>query len=159
MDRNKIIRCVDISKEDAAFLLKEQEPDEPKMIDMEKVIKGLEICIKVQDNEVCPKECPYRKDVCYGTSGLMADALALLKEQEARVLTLEEVLGGDECWVEYINGGCGYCDCYLDDDAKSIVINRTLRKDFNVSPNGYGKVWRCWSARPTDEQRKAVKWE
>ena len=26
MDRNKIIRCVDISKEDAAFLLEEQEP-------------------------------------------------------------------------------------------------------------------------------------
>ena len=89
----------------------------------------------------------------------LAEITELLQEQEARVLTLEEVLGGDECWVEYINGGCGYCDCYLDDDAKSIVINRTLRKDFNVSPNGYGKVWRCWSVRPTDEQRKAVKWD
>lgn len=22
----------------------------------------------------------------------------------------------------------------------------------------YGKTWRCWTARPTDEQRKAVKW-
>lgn len=23
----------------------------------------------------------------------------------------------------------------------------------------YGKSWRCWDKRPTDEQRKAVKWE
>lgn len=23
----------------------------------------------------------------------------------------------------------------------------------------YGKTWRCWTSRPTDEQRKAVKWE
>lgn len=22
----------------------------------------------------------------------------------------------------------------------------------------YGKSWRCWNKRPTDEQRKAVKW-
>ena len=52
------------------------------MAELEKVIKGLEICIRVQDNEKCPDECPYRKDICYGTVGLMADALALLKAQE-----------------------------------------------------------------------------
>lgn len=23
----------------------------------------------------------------------------------------------------------------------------------------YGKTWRCWTARPTDEQRKVVKWD
>ena len=23
----------------------------------------------------------------------------------------------------------------------------------------YGKTWRCWTARPSDEQRKAVKWD
>lgn len=23
----------------------------------------------------------------------------------------------------------------------------------------YGKTWRCWSARPTDEQREAAKWD
>lgn len=24
---------------------------------------------------------------------------------------------------------------------------------------GYGKTWRCWTSRPTDEQREAAKWE
>ena len=124
----------------------------------EQVIKGLECCASLDSGgcAVCDWADPEEYE-CF--ANLAKAALTLLKEQEARVRTLGEVLGGDECWVEYINGGCGYCDCYLDDDAKSIVINRTLRKDFNVSPNGYGKVWRCWSARPTDEQRKAVKWE
>ena len=23
----------------------------------------------------------------------------------------------------------------------------------------YGKTWRCWTERPTEEQRKAVKWD
>ena len=54
------------------------------MAELEKVIKGLEICIRVQDNEKCPDECPYRKDICYGTVGLMADALSLLKVQEPK---------------------------------------------------------------------------
>lgn len=27
------------------------------------------------------------------------------------------------------------------------------------SAQGFGTKWRCWTARPTDEQRKAVPWE
>ena len=65
------------------------------MVDREKVIRGLEICIRVQDNEKCPDECPYRKDICYGTVGLMADALSLLKVQEPKpprfVVTFDKI--------------------------------------------------------------------
>ena len=25
--------------------------------------------------------------------------------------------------------------------------------------DGYGRIWRCWTAWPTDEQREAVKWD
>ncbi len=35
-------------------------------------------------------------------------------------------------------------------------------RDFPVAQYNwpeYGKSWRCWSAQPTDEQRKAVKWD
>ena len=52
------------------------------MPDMEKVIKGLEVCTSIEDGESCPKECPYYQDVCYGYDQLMRDALALLKEHE-----------------------------------------------------------------------------
>lgn len=27
------------------------------------------------------------------------------------------------------------------------------------NPDDYGKTWRCWTKCPTEEQRKAVKWE
>ena len=30
---------------------------------------------------------------------------------------------------------------------------------FCKSVDGYGEDWRCWTSRPTDEQRKAVKWD
>ena len=87
------------------------------------------------------------------------DALELLKEQEPRVLTLEEVTGGGECYVEYRNGGYGYCDCYISDDAETINIYRPLKIDYYADPELYKKTWRCWDRQPTDEQRKAVKWD
>ena len=78
------------------------------MVDREKVIKGLEICIRVQDNEKCPDECPYRKDICYGTVGLMADALSLLKAQEPDKSKYEYHTDHTDCpW--YISGEESKC--------------------------------------------------
>ena len=127
-------------------------------MDRNKVIKGLEVCIHVRYNENCPDDCPYRKDVCYGTFGLMADALTLLKEQEPRVLILDEVLQDDRLlWVEWIGCNCG-------------GLSPTASKcngDFSVAfhngevhPIGlYGKQWRCWDRKPTDKQREETPWE
>ena len=85
-------------------------------------------------------------------------AIEVLKAQEPRVMTLEEVLGGDECWVEYPNGGCGYADCYLSYTTNGVDIYRTMQHDFNVPLANYGKTWRCWTSRPTDAQREATPW-
>lgn len=30
---------------------------------------------------------------------------------------------------------------------------------YDLQAIDYGKLWRCWTSRPTEEQRKAVKWE
>ena len=83
-------------------------------------------------------------------------AIELLKEQEPRVLTLEEVLGGDECWFEYINGSSGYADVVIQDNTTALIY-RTIVGTVPISD--YGKKWRCWSYRPTEEQRKAAKWD
>jgi len=58
------------------------------MSDMEKVIKGLEVCLKNIDQQDCPNDCPYLSDCSKYENRvvfqpLMRDALALLKEQEA----------------------------------------------------------------------------
>ena len=80
-----------------------------------------------------------------------------IQSDKPRVMTLEEALSADECWIEGRSGACGYGDALLTDDAERVEFFRphtisTL--DFYA----YGKDWRCWTARPTDEQRKAVKW-
>lgn len=126
------------------------------MADRGKVLRCLEACATG-----CEYGCPYEYE---GTvvrheckADLMRDALELLREQEPRVLTLEEVLGGDECWFEYINGSCGYADVYMQDN-KTALIHRTNIRPGEVPITDYMKKWRCWSYRPTEEQRKGVKW-
>lgn len=57
------------------------------MVDRKKVIKGLECCSAMSGDEC--RECPYGNecwdtDLPYGMPYLAADALALLKEQEAK---------------------------------------------------------------------------
>lgn len=81
----------------------------------------------------------------------LTKAIEALTEQEPRVLTLEEFkayrLGVSPkerlpLWTEW---------------KKDKRKNRYTR--FGVDTDAYGTEWRCWSAKPTDEQREAVKWE
>lgn len=54
------------------------------MVDREKVIRGLECCLKTIDNEPCPKNCPYLDKCLEGIESIfkpmISDALALLKK-------------------------------------------------------------------------------
>ena len=127
------------------------------MTDREKVIRAMECCAVDAECDHCPYS-PMNKFGNEGCYQMHADALALLKAQEPRVMTLEEALGGEECWVEYLNGGCGYADCYLSYTAKGADIYRTMQHDFNVPLANYGKTWRCWTSRPTAAQREAIAW-
>ena len=118
------------------------------MPDRERVIKWLEICIKG-----CDDSCPYKKE-CESNGGFiepMRDALALLKAQEPRVMTLEEY----EAWIDTPfternpvfheeRTKRGTITCWVN------TVVCTLRE--------YGKKDRCWTSRPTDEQREAVPW-
>ena len=133
------------------------------MADKEKVLHGLDSCGFHDGINICEvTECPYRDNKAYCVHELAHDAgmliSELLKAQEPRVMTLDEALGGEECWVEYPNGGCGYADCYLSYTTDGADIYRTMQHDFNVPLANYGKTWRCWTSRPTEEQREAAKW-
>ena len=139
------------------------------MIDREKVIKGLECCLKESDHlysNPC-NGCPYEGQEC--VDRMKADVLFLLKEQDARVMTLEEVKGMKRLTI-----------CAVEQRSK--VIKNTFNAEYggivtlggeNCTDFGlygdtnryrrtearYGKSWRCWTAKPTDEQREEVKWE
>lgn len=133
------------------------------MADREKTIKGLEAHATASG---CMKNCPYwRIEALNCSQELAADALALLEAQQPRVLTLEEVKAskGKDLILEYspwkYGGrivaavtieGCG---------SRGVSFALSVACDYTAYNRKHSFGWRCWSARPTDEQRKAVEWD
>lgn len=84
-------------------------------------------------------------------------------------MALEEAKSMVGVWVE--DDGC----CWGDDEPHPVLyharVNREwaafMDRDFEkdgdeyryFAEDEYGKTWRCWSRRPTDEERKAAKWD
>lgn len=127
------------------------------MTDREKVIKGLECCMA---EKICASKCPYKgqcDDGGYYYSKAIEDALSLLKAQEPRVLTLDEALEADVCWLEK-KGDDRVWPCKVGSGEKWAAIWRFDQEPMAVPRDEYGKLFRCWSARPTEEQRKAETW-
>ena len=120
------------------------------MTDREKVIKGLECCLgKGQKRGMC-EDCPYDTNAgrmkC-NLGDMHVDALALLKAQEPRVMTLDEYKAlaekpkeeRDPVWEEW----------------------HGLRSTWaipNQAYGGYGTSWRCWTSRPDQATREATPW-
>lgn len=123
------------------------------MADVKEIVDALEMSYKYsnvdENNTLVPQQ-------------IVLHAIALLKEHEPRTMTLEEVKDFD--W-EY---------CYLEEERLPGKEYRAVCGDYALTcitwpcvasmriqhgDNNYGKKWRCWTAKPTDEQRKALKWE
>lgn len=134
------------------------------MPDREKVIKGLDCCIANRHNN-----CPYKSidkgidKVTSCTTYLMKDAIAMLEDQEPRVLTLGEVMQSPDrlMWLQYksANASDGYelhpTAPYGDDDP---TWNRVTFQSGHIQTRGlYGRQWRCWTAKPDKE--RAGKWD
>lgn len=132
------------------------------MPDREKVIIGLSKCGRVHRSLEDCAECPYKlKPGHYAGMEcwcrLCDDVLALLKEQEARVMTSDEImLCSDWVWCEYSSGYQGWYKMEEYD-----VEYGLFRWDDTTTDmvDDYGIRWRCWTSRPTEEQRKEVKWD
>ena len=148
------------------------------MTEREKVIRGLELCLESIDSAGCPEECPYY-EACQKYENfavfqpLMRDALELLKAQKPRVMTPEEIKpaddGGRMCWLE-VSEIHGHSACFpvlpIEQKANGVLeIAAIFNNGYGpvtvgrFRPDEYNTVWRCWTERPTEEQRKAVKWE
>ena len=103
------------------------------------------------------------------------ERVAIMSEPRgARVMDRVELnlmQAGDACWLEMR-------DCSWPDTANRtgwVILRQVVRVQSKddwcwyfgtpLHPNTlplpestYGVEWRCWSAKPTDEQRKVVKW-
>ena len=139
------------------------------MTDREKVMWSLARCsCGVPDacSDCCYDNWPPR--IC--VQHLTNDALTLLKAQEPRVMTLDEIHGliNAPMWRETKSR---HKDLY-----NGWMLAYDIQKGMGITGvrlgmcdpsrhmcwcklDDYGKTWRCWNAEPTDEQREAVKWD
>ena len=95
----------------------------------------------------------------------------LLEEQEAKLLTFEEVknhfhvpiklLGDIEKYVDFENDiEPLYLECDIEDAWTVQWRTYDNTKEYLESwEKDYGKTWRCWTKKPTEEQKRSVKWE
>ena len=140
------------------------------MAEREKVIRGLE-CHATKGFVAC-QDCPYYPDeLIYeddddmeGTiceEKLAADALTLLREQEPRVLTLEELQAIETPWNRNTPP-------YLLVEERSGTGPRWMSwgfmRDFvrlwgTMNARNYGSKWRVWNLEPTPEQMRDMPWE
>lgn len=131
------------------------------MEQFEKVCNGLQTAV---DSDWMWRKADYIAMCC-------KDALALIRQQQeriaeleaaqtARVMTLEEVKTlnhNTAVWYEHkgVNPPRPRVVHYASDDHITFTDGSTL----NFEMDGYGSHWRCWTQRPTDEQREKVKWD
>lgn len=87
-----------------------------------------------------------------------------MKDNEPRVLTLNELRALYDTdhfvWVED-NGDDDCFDGYAEVDIyKEKVELFEFGNEVQWEPDNdnYGKTWRCWSAKPTEEQKEATPW-
>ena len=135
------------------------------MADREKVIKGMEQ-FRADLKPFCGNHADWER---------FDDGLSMLKEQEARVLTIEEALVDNNNSIEIspyvfveIKGrndifiGSVHDDIYGDYHSNDIKVRvyRIWMSDSKTYPKAdYMKTVRFWNRKPTDEQRQEVKWE
>lgn len=96
-------------------------------------------------------------DACMG-------AIELLKMQKPRVIAFEEIDNYEVLWLEVrdVNTEEGLAPWVKTKSGHwfSPLLCSKLQPDMMLSTSEeYGKICRCWTARPTEKQRKAAKWE
>ena len=95
------------------------------------------------------------------------ERIGKLKAQEPRLMTLEEVVTrrGEPVWFESKSGRTynGYVLIYDVREGIGITgvrVGITQPGYITIWPSKdlYGVKWRCWTSRPSDEQREAAPW-
>lgn len=130
-------------------------------MDREKVIKGLEELEGFLFKEYTNIKAEESK-IYYDRFKSLSDAIEMLKEQKAQLMTLDEVkaFDWDYCYLEEERlPGKGYRIICGDYTLTCITWAGVTSMRIQHGDGNYGKKWRCWSAKPTDEQRKVAKWD
>ena len=132
------------------------------MPDVKEVINGLEMSYKYSNVD---------KNNTLVPQWIVLHALALLKAQEPRVMTFDEVKKHYNLPPVFPDD-LGMQEDYYQ-DIQPLYFEFPNQCEWDVHWRGsnqvctyldewkdkYNKTWRVWTSRPTDEQREAVPWE
>ena len=125
----------------------------------EEVIRGLECCM-ISGEGGCD-DCPYLgKGQCQELLG--ENVIALLKSQEPRVMTVEDVIEsevGAVVWLEDIDKPtviAGLVDRVF--TGTMVVDFQCVARTVTAGFDDYGKRWRCWTSRPSAAEMEAIPW-
>lgn len=97
-----------------------------------------------------------------GTLKSLIDEQPTIQPDAPRVMTLEEVnaLDWDYCYLEQERlPGMEYRVMLGKYIMTCVTWPSITASKITYGAENYGKTWRCWTTRPTDEQRKAAKWD
>lgn len=135
----------------------------------EEMKSAFEWCATMPGCKGCPLKskysCRYRvMQWAYKRMNAQEKAIANLKEKlKPRVMKFEELrIDSDEsvvCWVESASESAVHVTApYRSMPHICLPFLGTEKITFAVERN-YGKKWRCWNIRPSDEQRQNTPWE
>ena len=126
------------------------------MHDRVKVIKGLGDALQLLAKHVPECYLGYSAGACL-------DAIELLKAQEPHVIQFDEIDNYEVLWMEVrdVNVEVGLAPWVKTESGRwfSPLICGKERPDMILATaREYGRICRCWTSRPTDEQREAIPW-
>lgn len=130
------------------------------MDDLEKAICGVECCLSRESGFTECARCPYRIPIgidgtCENLIPLFRAILPVLKAQLPRLMSLGEVLAWAETPAEKRDPI--FFEQKKGKGPSGWICNSLCPKDYYLCC--LDGVARCWTSRPTDKQREAVKWD
>ena len=133
--------------------------DGSRMELIEKVISGLECCSKAMG---CNASCPYVEECRMWKNPAIEEAIAILKSQIPRLLSLDEIVPGMIVYYEdrYYNDRRWVCEV-VENKHKRFQNDIILSGCGNIverSKSSYGETWRLWSGKPGEDMMKGEIW-
>ena len=125
------------------------------MADREKLVEI--VCNAIQEVD-CISHCNHPP--CYKVHHVVDELIAhgVTVREPQKPLTLEELSDEtDMYWVEN-EDGCFPVLLWDKSYCFSTFSQFGTEQDVELNNDDYGKTWRCWAEKPTEEERKAAEW-
>ncbi len=118
------------------------------------IIHNLESCLDIQCDDCIQEHASHYPLDCEAYDSFVRSAVELLKAQESRILTLDEIKEGEPYWLEVSGDSIQSVICLHreDDAAKKYMTFVWQYGTSSWATEEYNVGWRCWSAKPTGEQ-------